>query len=281
MKKLEHLFGGLDMNWKRLLVFALLAGAYTGLINQVPALAGTSFRDIAVSYEVWVFFAVVIAVSCRKPLEATEKVFVFFLISQAVCFLVEVPALGWSQAYAYFRMWFVQILLTFPGGYAAYYCKKDNWPGALLCLAGAVFEAVFLTGYAAACRMAFPKHLLTVLFCLFMIFCFAFVLVKKKGFRILVLAGAAVTVCLLCVQQSRSESSISQQLPAGYDSCTLQVNDGSRVEIDAASGTFTYYYNPVRAQDNVLTFSGKDGSALVYQVVRDGSMVRLEEQKSR
>jgi len=132
MKKLEHLFGGLDMNWKRLLVFALLAGAYTGLINQVP-----------------------------------------------------------------------------------------------------------------------------------------------------VLAGAAVAVCLLCVQQSRSESSISQQLPAGYDSCTLQVNDGSRVEIDAASGTFTYYYNPVRAQDNVLTFTRKDGSALVYQVVRDGSMVRLEEQKSR
>lgn len=269
------------MNWKRLLVFALLAGAYTGLINQVPALAGTSFRDIAVSYEVWVFFAVVIAVSCKKPLESAAKVFVFFLISQAVCFLVEIPALGWSQAYIYFRMWFVQILLTFPGGYAAYYCKKDNWFGALLCLAGAAFEAIFLTYYAAACLTAFPKHLLTVLFCLFMIFCFAFVLVKKKSFRILVLAGAAVTVCLYSVQMSCSESSISQQLPTGCDSYALQINDGSRVEIDAASGTFTYYYNPARAQDNVLTFTGKDGSTMVYQVIKDGSMVRLEAQESK
>ena len=89
-------------SWLKTIIFALAAGAYTGTINQIPVLQNTSFDDIAVTYEAWVLFGTLIAINCKKPLEAGLKVFVFFLISQILCFTVEIPTLGFSQSYFYF-----------------------------------------------------------------------------------------------------------------------------------------------------------------------------------
>ena len=44
-EKLSKLFGGLDMSWKHVIIFAVAIGVFVGLINQVPVLEETSFRD--------------------------------------------------------------------------------------------------------------------------------------------------------------------------------------------------------------------------------------------
>ena len=88
MKKLSAAFGTLPMTWPVVCAFAAIIGIYVGVINQIPILYDTSFRDIAVSYEWWVLFAVLIVSNCKNAKEAGLKCLVFFLISQPVIFLV-------------------------------------------------------------------------------------------------------------------------------------------------------------------------------------------------
>ena len=91
------------MGWLAVILFAVVAGAYTGIVGFIPASEGTSFKDIAISYEWWVIFAVVIASNCTKSWESALKIFVFFLISQPLCFIVEVVfGLSVDQALYYY-----------------------------------------------------------------------------------------------------------------------------------------------------------------------------------
>lgn len=110
------------MGWLAVILFAVVAGAYTGIVGSIPAAEGTSFKDIAISYEWWVIFAVVIASNCTKSWESALKIFVFFLISQPLCFIVEVVfGLSVDQAlYYYCSIWGPATLLALPGGFIAY-----------------------------------------------------------------------------------------------------------------------------------------------------------------
>ena len=102
MKKLSAAFGTLPMTWPVVCVSAAIIGIYVGVINQIPILYDTSFRDIAVTYEWWVLFALLIVSNCKSAREAGMKCLVFFLISQPIIYLVELPMLGWDKAMYYY-----------------------------------------------------------------------------------------------------------------------------------------------------------------------------------
>lgn len=186
MSKLKKLFGGLHMGWGALILFALAAGVYTGLINSVHFLNETSFRDIAVTFEWWVVFAVIIVVNCEKPLDAALKCFVFFLISQPLVYVVESPFSDFTLEYMlrayYMPMWFRMTFATLPGGFVAWYCKKQNIFGAVVLGVGNAIIGAMGVYYAKSLPVTFPRHILTVLFCL-----------------------AAVIVMPLCVQEKKRE----------------------------------------------------------------------------
>ena len=93
MKKLSAAFGTLPMTWPVVCAFAAIIGIYVGIINQIPILYDTSFRDIAVTYEWWVLFALLIVSNCKSAREAGMKCLVFFLISQPIIYLIELPTL--------------------------------------------------------------------------------------------------------------------------------------------------------------------------------------------
>ena len=93
MKIIKKLFGGINLTWPKLIIFAVAAGVYTGLINQVPFLLDTSLRDIAIMYECWVLFGIIIIMNSKSALDSALKCFVFFLISQPLVYLTEVPFL--------------------------------------------------------------------------------------------------------------------------------------------------------------------------------------------
>lgn len=84
MKKLFAALGTLPMTWPVVCAFAAIIGIYVGVINQIPILYDTSFRDIAVTYEWWVLFALLIVSNCKSAREAGMKCLVFFLISQPI-----------------------------------------------------------------------------------------------------------------------------------------------------------------------------------------------------
>ena len=95
---MKKLFGGINLTWKKLTIFALLSAIYTALVAIIPCLKYTSFHTIAVTFEVWIFFGIIIIMNSKSNKDAALKCFIFFLISQPLIYLFQVPFshYGWE-----------------------------------------------------------------------------------------------------------------------------------------------------------------------------------------
>ena len=56
---MKKLFGGINLTWKKLIIFALATGTYTAIMAILPITKETSFRDIAIQFEWWILFAII------------------------------------------------------------------------------------------------------------------------------------------------------------------------------------------------------------------------------
>ena len=155
-------FGSINLTWPKLIVWAVLAGVYTAVMAILPAAKDTSFADISISFECWVLFGILIIVNSKTPLDSALKCFVFFLISQPLVYLVQVPfsALGW-QLFRYYPTWFVWTLLTFPMGYVGWYMRKEKWWSLLILVPMLLFVGSHAFGFLQEARSFFPNHLLS------------------------------------------------------------------------------------------------------------------------
>lgn len=199
---MKRIFGSWHMTWLRVILFAMAAGIYTGLVMLPPFLKETSFQDIGISYEWWVIFAVVLVVHCRRGWEAMLKCFVFFLISQPLVYLVEIlfGALEFSQGWLYYRsIWLPMTFLTLPGGFIAYFCKKQNPLGAVILGLGNTIQAVMALHYFGVAFQHFPRHLLSALVSLASIFVMSFCIQKQRKNQIISLLVPLVLAILLVV----------------------------------------------------------------------------------
>ncbi len=196
---MKKLYGGLKMSWLTVILFAAAAGVYTGIVMLADALEGTSFQDIGIAYEWWVIFAVIIVVNCDRNREAMLKCFVFFLISQPLVYIVQIlfGPLTVSQAWYYYRtIWLPATFLTLPGGFIAYYCKKQNMLGAVILGLGNTIQAFMGVSYLCQAFKSFPHHLLSGIVCFASIFIMSFYIQNEKKYRLvsillaLILAGA-------------------------------------------------------------------------------------------
>ena len=104
---MKKLFGEINLTWKKLIVFSVLAGVYTAVMTLIPATKDTSFRDIAISFECWILFGIIIICNSKSPLDSALKCFIFFLISQPLVYLIQVPfsSIGW-RLFVYYKYWF-------------------------------------------------------------------------------------------------------------------------------------------------------------------------------
>lgn len=197
MKKISAAFGGLPMTWPIVCGFAVITGIYVGVINQIPILHDTSFQDIAVTLEWWVLFAVLIVSNCKSAWEAGLKCLVFFLISQPIIFLVELPTIGLDKAlYYYMGIWLPISLLTLPGGAIAFLAKRQNVLGAAILGVGNTIVALMGVSYFQQILKVFPRHLLTVVSCAAIVAVTILGMQKKRRTRLL---SAAITVLLTAV----------------------------------------------------------------------------------
>ncbi len=63
-----------------------------------------------------VLFALLIVSNCKSAREAGMKCLVFFLTSQPIIYLIELPTLGWDKAmYYYLHIWLPISLLKSKG----------------------------------------------------------------------------------------------------------------------------------------------------------------------
>ena len=123
-KALKKLFGGIDLTWPKLIIAAVAAGVFTAAMAIIPGLHYTSFIAVTVSFEVWILLGILIIMNSKSNLDSALKCFVFFLISQPLVYLLQVPFSwqGWGL-FKYYRYWFLWTVLCFPMGFIGYYMK--------------------------------------------------------------------------------------------------------------------------------------------------------------
>jgi hypothetical protein len=176
---LHKIFGGLNMSWPVVIAMSVILGVYTALMAMlVPD--GNSFHDIAVTPEWWVLPAIIIIVNCKKPLESALKVFVFFLISQPLVYLIQVPFnnMGWGL-FQYYPYWLKITLATFPAGFVGWYLKKDEWYSGVILSFMTVFLVYTGINYIGGFEDSFPNHFFTTIYCFGIIPVFIFGIFKK------------------------------------------------------------------------------------------------------
>ena len=197
---LKKLFGGLNISWPVVVVWALIAGAYTGIMAMMPLVQDTSLTDICATFEWWVFFAAIIVTNVKTPWESALKCFVFFVISQPLVYLVQVPFVGWGIM-GYYHNWIIWTIATLPLGFLGWYIKKNNILAVIVMAAGSIFLAFHAATFLHEAVNNPPWHFLSFLFCVCLIFamifgCFEAGILRKVSVGI---ACAALVACSVYV----------------------------------------------------------------------------------
>ena len=197
MEKIKKLFGGIDLNWKKLIIFAIIAGVYTAVMAILPIAKDTSFADITISFEVWILFGIFIIMNSKTAKDSAFKCFIFFLISQPLVYLLQVPfsSLGWSL-FGYYTYWFIWTILCLPMGFIGWYMKKDKWWGLLILTPMLIFLGMHYSGFLGKTIYDFPHHLLSTLFCLITILIYPICIFSNKKIKI---AGIIISVLIILI----------------------------------------------------------------------------------
>ena len=163
---MKKLFGEIDLTWKKLIIFAIIIAIYTATMAIIPITKDTSFRDIAATLEWWILFGIIIISNSKSPKDSALKCFVFFLISQPLIYLIQVPFSwqGW-HLFSFYKYWFIWTLLTIPMGYIGYYIKKDNIISIIILLPMLILLSILGVGFFSSTIEKFPHHILSGIFC--------------------------------------------------------------------------------------------------------------------
>lgn len=198
------------MSWLTVIILSVACGIIPGLLMIPDFLIGTSLQQPGTTFEFWVFMALFIALNCEKPVEAGLKTFVFFLISQPLIYLVQVPFSwqGWGL-FGYYPLWGILTLFTLPGGMLAWYTKKGNWLSVVILSLANLVLCCELSAFFLNMFKSFPKLIIAVLFIVFELVFFNLLLFKDKKKRIL--AGAIALVMLVAVSVYAYSKTVKQE----------------------------------------------------------------------
>jgi len=218
MEKLRKIFGDVNLSWKKLIIFAVIAGIYTAIMAMIPMAKDTSFSDITVTFEVWILFGIFIIMNSRSAKDSALKCVVFFLISQPLVYLIQ-DVINKSKLFiTYYRFWFIWTTATIPMGFIGWYMKKDKWWGLLILAPMLVFLGYHFALYLRMTIFSFPKHLLTTAFCTITALLYPLIIFKNKKIKT---AGIISAIIILIVF-----AFLTLQQPKGYETEIL-TNGGS------------------------------------------------------
>ena len=262
---LHKLFFETKMTWLRVILLAVFSAVLTAAVLLIPALANTSAYYLGVTPEAWFVFALIIVMNCEKPWEAAIKTFVFFLISQPLIYLIQVPfnSLGWD-IFMYYPYWLKITLLTLPGAVVAWFVKKDNILSALILSVATGFIGIVLVESGFTVVQSFPGELIRTVFCLLEILLFIFVLLKSKRNRMIC---AILTLAVMAAFSYYKLSGRTDIYRGAYD-----LPDGHKWEIQATNG---YVGNVEVVEDDLEILARKYSYETVILVNEQGEKLEL------
>lgn len=191
---MEKLFGGLNLTWKKVIIFSIIIGLYVGLIAMLPIAKDTSFIDLTVTFEVWILFGIIIIMNSKSAKDSALKCFVFFLISQPLIYLIQDVIQHSNLFNTYYRYWFMWTLGCIPMGFIGYYMKKDKWWGLLILTPILVLLSEEYSTYLSKTVFSFPRHILTTIFCFATLIVYPLYIFKNKKIKI---AGVIISGILI------------------------------------------------------------------------------------
>ena len=197
---INKLFGGINLTWPKLIIAAVIAGVFTAAMAIIPIFQNTSFHTITVTFEVWILFGIIIIMNSKSNLDSALKCFVFFLISQPLVYLLQVPFSwqGWGL-FGYYKYWFIWTILCLPMGFVGYWMKKDKWWGYLILLPMLGLTAYSYLTYFSDYQFSMPRYILISLFCACALIFYPVAVFKTKMIRVVGAALGGVAVIFLTV----------------------------------------------------------------------------------
>jgi len=278
----KKLFGGLNLTWPKIIIFAVICGVYTGIMAMIPAAKDTSFQDISITFEWWILFAILIIVNSKSPLDSALKVFVFFLVSQPLVYLVQVPFSPYGFGlFVYYPTWFRWTLLTFPMAFVGYYMKKDKWWGLLILGPMLLFLGYHYFSFFGEAVHFFPNHLLSAIFCAVTMIIYPLFIFKDKRIRT---AGLVISIVLILaasvygVLDQSSHSYDTSLLPSGGETCGMEYDDTYKVYLEDESfgtvrigyeesiETYMVYASFTKTGKTVLVLESPSGEKTCYDL---------------
>ncbi|MCQ2458545.1 MAG: pilus assembly protein N-terminal domain-containing protein [Clostridia bacterium] len=258
------------MSWGKVILLALATAVLTAVLKLIPFFNNTSFQDIAINPECWILFAVFIIVNCKGWKEAAGKTFVFFLISQPLIYLIQVPfsRLGFG-IFQYYKYWFIATLLTLPGAVIAYQVRrKDRLSVAVLSVAAAFLGYMSAT-YFLSVKASFPNHLLSLCFCIVLALFFAFALLENKYHRAVIIGVLIVSMAVsLIILKPVS----SQTLQLGEGNWSYSLEDPSVADVVLKQDN-SVSLTANRKGTTLLTFVNETGDKKEFYItVSNGSV---------
>ena len=232
---MKKLFGGIDLTWKKLIIFAVIIGIYTAIMAILPFTADTSFRDIAVYLECWILFGILIITNSKSPKDSALKCFVFFLISQPLIYLIQVPfsSMGFGL-FKYYKYWFMWTLSCLPMGFIGYYINKKNFLSMIILLPMLFILSYMGCGYFTTMLESFPHHLLSLIACFLIIIFVVLNLFDKIKLKIITLSIVVIFIIGFIILKGGIINSEFETYKTLDD---YQINFVGKIEVTYFSGT--------------------------------------------
>ena len=231
---MKKLFGKINLTWKMVIISAVLIGVSVGLLNSVPFLYDTTITDIATYFDFWIFCGIFIIMNSKSNKDSALKCFIFFLISQPLIYLCEVPfkAMGWNL-FIYYKPWFIWTLLTIPMGYIGYYIKKDKWYGLLILFPILLLLGMGLSSTITNVKYSFPKHVINTLFVVASFIIYPLFLFKNKKLKYLGLSISIIVMIIFGIHPLLTPSTYETQFKCSSE--TLVYDDTYKAYLEDSS----------------------------------------------
>lgn len=257
---LNKVYGSLDMSWRNVILFAVGTAVLTFIFLVVPIFKNTSFERMGVTFEAWIFFAVIIMANCKTPVESALKTFVFFLISQPLIYLFQVPFsyMGWGL-FGYYRYWAMWTVATLPMAYVGWYIKKKNWLSLVILLPVLGLLTLDYTSSFIFTFKHFPYQIVTALFCLAQVLIYLYQFTPTWLHRAIGFGLPLAAVLVYTMLTSRIDVNGTLFLP---DHIALSENAEITTEGNDAIQVSIYSYG----EDSMLSVSAKDYGIVIVRI---------------
>lgn len=227
---MKKIFGGINLSYKVVIISAILIGLFVGGCNCIPALKDTTLTDFAIYFDFWILCGIFIIMNSKSNMDSALKCFIFFLISQPLIYLVEVPFtyMGWG-IFIYYKFWFIMTILCFPMGYLGYYMKKDRWYGLLILTPIIILLTSNLQATIHGLLYMFPHHLINLLLILSTAIIYPLVIFNNKKIKYIGLAISIICIAIFGLLSFKSDYSYATNIRCRSDD--FYFNDKYKVSL--------------------------------------------------